>query len=179
MGVNHSGLDVLVAEEFLDGADVVTVLQKMGSKRMTEGVAGDGLVDAGLLSSFPDRFLQSTRIQVMTLYRTARESNIIGHLLDAASNGKQVAVVVELKARFDEAANIRWANRLEEAGKELQAAITSGQYSPDTAYYIARLLKDAGEPERAKEWLTGALRNPAPFALRQDAKGLLDELNQK
>ncbi len=73
----------------------------------------------------------------MTLYRTSEDSKIIGYLIDAALNGKQVTVAVELKARFDEKANIRWASRLEQVGIHVTYGIV-GLKTHSKVIYIVR-----------------------------------------
>jgi polyphosphate kinase len=60
----------------------------------------------------------------ITLYRLAENSKVINTLINAAKNGKVVNCVVELKARFDEQANIYWSNRLEEEGVKVNYGLT-------------------------------------------------------
>lgn len=61
----------------------------------------------------------------ITLYRVARDSRIANALINAASAGKKVTVIVELKARFDEANNIKWAKKMKAAGVNIIYSITA------------------------------------------------------
>jgi tetratricopeptide (TPR) repeat protein len=68
--------------------------------------------------------------------------------------------------------------KLDEAEKFLNAAVSSGQVSPDTAYYCARVAKDRGRDAQAKQWLENALESTLPFALRPEAMALLEKLTK-
>ncbi len=61
----------------------------------------------------------------ISIYRVAKDSQVIKSLIDAAENGKQVNVIVELRARFDEEANIDWARELTEAGIKVDFGVPS------------------------------------------------------
>ncbi len=61
----------------------------------------------------------------VTLYRVASNSRIVNALITAAKNGKKVTVLVELKARFDEANNVKWARKMKDAGVRLIYSISS------------------------------------------------------
>lgn len=72
----------------------------------------DSVIDL-LREAAIDPFVQSIRI---ALYRVARNSKIVNALINAVRNGKEVTVILELRARFDEEANMRWKEQLEEEG---------------------------------------------------------------
>ena len=59
MGIDHGGLDIFVTEKFLDGADIVAVLEEVGGEGVAKGVRGNGFVNFGESGSLFDGFLKA------------------------------------------------------------------------------------------------------------------------
>jgi polyphosphate kinase len=99
-----------------------------------------------------------------TLYRVGRNSPVVGTLLEAVERGKQVAVLVELSARFDEESNIGWARLLEQAGVH----VVYGVVGLKTHSKIAMVVRQEGEGIRRYLHLATGNYNPTTAGMYED-----------
>ena len=96
----------------------------------------------------------------MTLYRVGRNSPVVESLLNAIENGKQVAVMVELKARFDEESNIEWARALEAEGVHVVYGLVGLKVHTKVALVVRR------EGERIRRYVHMSTGNYNPLTAR-------------
>jgi polyphosphate kinase len=124
----------------------------------------------------------------VTLYRVADDSKIVHALISAARNGKQVTVLVELKARFDEANNIRWARQMKAAGVKIiysepslkvHAKIALVKRKDKIGTYYAGLLATGNLNESTARFYTDHILLTSDYAMLSEMEQLFVFLSQK
>ncbi len=123
-----------------------------------------------------------------TLYRVADDSKIVHALISAARNGKQVTVLVELKARFDEANNIRWARQMKAAGVKIiysepalkvHAKIALVRRKDKIGTYYAGLLATGNLNESTARFYTDHILLTSDYAMLSEMEQLFVWLSQR
>ncbi|AXY77359.1 polyphosphate kinase 1 [Paraflavitalea soli] len=123
-----------------------------------------------------------------TLYRVADDSKIVHALISAARNGKQVTVLVELKARFDEANNIRWARQMKAAGVKIiysepalkvHAKIALVKRKDKIGTYYAGLLATGNLNESTARFYTDHILLTSDYAMLSEMEQLFVWLSQR
>ena len=116
-----------------------------------------------------EHFIQSAAVDndvlaiKMTLYRTSGDTAIVRALTEAAERGKQVAVLIELQARFDEANNITWARTLEDYGVHVAYGLPGLKTHAKTTLVVRR------EPDGIRRYVhigTGNYNSKRPASIR-------------
>ena len=124
----------------------------------------------------------------VTLYRVADDSKIVHALISAARNGKQVTVLVELKARFDEANNIRWARQMKAAGVKIiysdpalkvHAKIALVKRKDKIGTYYAGLLATGNLNESTARFYTDHILLTSDYAMLSEMEELFIFLSQR
>ena len=191
-GANDLATHVAVSQWALDTAQLDLAQTEATAAAKIDPKSLDAMMLSGLIAMFrkdyptAEHYFETAHLEAPRSF--AASNNLALALAEQPEEAKKrraldyaVTNVNESK-NAEAAATYGWVlyklGRLDEADKALELAASSGQISPDTAYYIARVAVDRGHEARARQFLEGALKSTARFCMRPEAKALMEQLKK-